>query len=157
MAIATPLTKIRNDPNIVYESIIAQVGDLVVMQSQQRTDMYTLKGEELTILKEFPYRVQVVVEHENRLIVDNQVFVKEHPSVPYKLVQYLQIDEQILGGCGLGYGVLVFGHLTYGRISLYIWRGTEYFYIQKNALIAAGGASRMRTISMLQKNQCCMT
>jgi len=55
--------------------------------------MYTLKGDELTILKQFPYRVQIVIQHDNRLIIDNQVYVKEHPSIPFKLTQYLQFDE----------------------------------------------------------------
>lgn len=116
----------------IYDNLLAQVGDLLIMQSAGGTDILEMRmnGDscELRILKQFQYKVTFAFEHEFRLICDNQVFRKD-AGHPYRLCQYLQFDEQVLGGAGLKDDILVFGHISYGRVSIFVWRGNEYLFV----------------------------
>ncbi|TNV80819.1 hypothetical protein FGO68_gene7078 [Halteria grandinella] len=134
-----------------YDKMLSQQGKLIVLQSSLGSGLtdvceMSLNGDsaELHLVKQLQYKVSYVFLHEKRLIIDNQVYSQS------KLTQYLQFDEPVLGGCGLKNDIMVFGHISYGRISVFVWRSTEYLFVQKLPLIAAGGASRLRTISLLQ-------
>ena len=80
-------------------------------------------------MKTFYKCPNVMFSHDNRVIVDNEVYELNELG-EFQLTFVLENDE-MLGGVGLTKSILLVSHVSYGKVTLYQWNHSHYVELQR--------------------------
>ncbi|TNV79629.1 hypothetical protein FGO68_gene3215 [Halteria grandinella] len=105
-------------------------------------------------IKTFNRAVNFVIQHEDRLIMDDYVYrnVECRGASSLQLVQTLEHGD-ITGGVGITAQILILGHRNFKTISIWRYDGDRYQFIQKQRMTAHNHYSEFK-VWLMRKDLC---
>ncbi len=126
----------------LYCSLHTQLGDsvLVLKRVDQKYDILQLTMNSIILMKTLP-SVDVILAHEDRLIIDDTVFIVNDKDALETLFYFNK--QRITSAIGLSPFILCLGHRVNGMLSLWNWTGATYSFHQQ-ASFGEGSIDTMR-------------
>ncbi len=99
--------------------MIGKIGDLLALYDRQadKTDLVEVTDGDLKVVSSIQKEVHFILQHGDRILCDNQVFLK----CDYEIIQQLETHSKVTSGAALTRELLALGHASFSRVSLWKW------------------------------------
>eukprot|EP00347_Sterkiella_histriomuscorum_P022575 403337966 len=94
-------------------------------------------------------KITIAMTHGDRFIFDNQIFQQTEKG-EFIRIQEISLEE-VSGGLALNSNLIIFGHPSYARFTVFKWNGQQYERLQRKPMVC-GGAFHQHNASLFQKN-----
>eukprot|EP00347_Sterkiella_histriomuscorum_P020464 403337700 len=126
-----------------YDFMFQQLSEGLIAYSNkqiQQTDIVAFVPDtqrqvvEMKVVKSFGRAVNMIIQHEERILCDDHIYVVDEMTGTFNLMQNLDQND-ITGAYCVSEKLIVFGHRKFQKLSIWQWDNDCYNFLQKGLLI----------------------